>query len=125
MPRHFNQTRAASALVEAALLPDKQVALSFGVSIRTIESWRYRLKHDEMLQREFRRMAQEKLSKWVSKIPESLELAIGFISTAAITGDPTNPDMVKAITASIAILNEVLVIQQSIDRRDEADEPSN
>lgn len=120
MPRHFNQTRAASALVEATLLPDRQVALSFGVSVRTIESWRYRLKHDEALQREFRQMAQEKLSRWVSQIPESLELAIGFIAAAARAGNVTDPDMVKAITAAIATLNEVLVIQQSLnDRQDD------
>ena len=117
MSRSFNYQRAAAALVEASLNPDKQVAKAYGVSIRTIEAWRLRLKTDERLQREFRNMAQEKLSQWVSTIPESLELAIGFVASAARSGDTTNPDMVKAITAAIATLNEVLMIQESIASR--------
>jgi hypothetical protein len=120
MPRSFNYTRAAAALVEACLKPDKKVALAYGVSIRTIEYWRSRLKTDPLLQREYKKMAQEKLAQWVSTIPESLELAIGFISVAARSGDTTDPKMVEAITGAIATLNEVLMIQESIASRGQA-----
>ncbi|MBD2462267.1 helix-turn-helix domain-containing protein [Oscillatoria sp. FACHB-1407] len=122
MPKRFNVVRAASALVEATLKTDKQVSIEFGVSIRTIEQWRSRLKVDEELQREFRRMANEKLSQWVGEIPNSLELAIGFIASAARTGDTTNPDMVKAITGAIATLNDVFVIQAAIQQRQQGGE---
>jgi hypothetical protein len=117
MPRQFNYIRAASALVEASLKPDKQVAQSFGVSVRTIEYWRQRLKTDLILQQEYRKMATEKLAQWVSQIPDSLELAIGFVASAARTGDTTSPEMLKAITGAIATLNEVLVVQESLSQR--------
>ncbi|MDX2212507.1 MAG: hypothetical protein SFY66_04380 [Oculatellaceae cyanobacterium bins.114] len=117
MARRFNATRAASALVEATLKPDRQVAIEFGVSVRAIEYWRSRLKVDEELQREFRKMANDKLSQWVGEIPESLELAIGFIASAARCGDTTNPDMVKAMTGAIATLNEVMLVQEAMSSR--------
>jgi|GEM_PF-1305060 hypothetical protein len=117
MPKKFNYVRAAAALVEASLKPDREVAKAFGVAVRTIEYWRHRLKSDPELQREFRRMAQAKLAEWVSEIPNSLELAIGFIGSAARTGDTTDPKMVEAITAAVATLNEVLIIHESIAQK--------
>lgn len=110
--------RAAAALVEASLKSDREVALAFGVSVRTVEHWRHRLKTDTELQQEYRKMAQEKLSQWVSEIPDSLELAIGFIASAARAGDVTNPDMVKAITSAIGTLNEVLIVQSALQKRE-------
>jgi len=62
-------------------------------------------------------MAQAKLAEWVSEIPNSLELAIGFIGSAARTGDTTDPKMVEAITAAVATLNEVLIIHESIAQK--------
>lgn len=119
MPRKFNCVRAAAALVEATLRTDKEVALAYGVSVRAIEYWRARLRTDEELQQEYRKMAQEKFKQWVSEIPDSLELAIGFISSAARSGDVTDPKMVEAITGAISVLSEVLLVQESIAARNE------
>ncbi|WNZ22732.1 hypothetical protein HJG54_07585 [Leptolyngbya sp. NK1-12] len=120
MPRKFNRVRAASVLVEATLKSDKEVALAYGVSVRAIEYWRQRLKRDEELQQEYRRMAQVKLAQWVSQIPDSLELAIGFISSAARSGDVRDPKMVVAMSGAISVLSEVLVVQESIAARNES-----
>jgi hypothetical protein len=62
-------------------------------------------------------MAQEKLKQWVSEIPESLELAIGFIASAARTGNTADPKMVEAITYAIETLNEVLIVQAALEQR--------
>lgn len=118
MPRKFNRMRAAAALVEAMLKSDKEVALVYSVSIRTIEYWRHRLKTDSELQQEFKKMAQEKFKQWVSEIPDSLELAIGFIASAARTGDTRDPKMVEAITNAIATLNDVLIVQAALEKRE-------
>lgn len=117
MPRQFNRVRAASALVEAVLKTDRQVAIEFGVSVRAIEYWRSRLKVDEELQGEFRKMANDKLSQWVGEIPDSLAMAIGFIASAARSGDVTSPEMVNAMTRAIATLNEVMMVQEAMSLR--------
>jgi hypothetical protein len=117
MPKKFNYVRAAAALVEASLKPDREVAKAFGVAVRTLEYWRHRLKTDEVLRQEFRKMAQVKLAQWVSEIPNSLELAIGFIASAARTGDTTDPKMLDAVTNAVSVLNEVLIIHESIAQR--------
>jgi len=114
MPRTFNATRAAAALAEANLKTDKEIAIAYGVSIRTIESWRSRLKWDAELQEAYRLMTTSKLSHWTSKIPDCLDRTIDFITKAAETGDPSNPEMVKAITGAIGMLNEVQIIQEAI-----------
>jgi hypothetical protein len=118
MPRKFNCVRAASALVEATFKTDREVALAYGVSIRTIEYWRARLRTDTELQQEYRKMAQEKFKQWVSEIPDSLELAVGFIASAARTGDTTDPKMVEAITNAISTLNDVLIVQSALEKRE-------
>ena len=117
MPRTFNTTRAASALAEANLKPDREVAQAFGVGVRTIEYWRNRLKWDEQLQQEYKAMSKGKLNHWTTKIPDCLDSAIDFIMKAAETGDPTNPEMVRAVTGAIGMLNEVLIIQDAIAAR--------
>lgn len=120
MARQFNAVRAASALVEARLKPDKEVALAFGVAVRTIEYWRQRLRTDQELQREYKKMAQIKLAQWVSEIPDSLEMAIGFVTSAARSGDVTDPKMVAAMSGAISVLSEVLMMQESIAARNES-----
>ncbi|NJR63194.1 MAG: hypothetical protein HC769_33085 [Cyanobacteria bacterium CRU_2_1] len=122
MPRKFNYVRAAAALVEASLKSDREVALAFGVAVRTLEYWRHRLKSDEVLQQEFRKMAQEKLAQWVSEIPDSLGMAIGFITSAARSGDVTDPKMVEAMVGAISVLSEVLVLASAIEQRRSGDE---
>jgi hypothetical protein len=118
--RVFNRVRAASALIEAVFKPDKEVALAFGVSVRTIEYWRSRLKTDEDLQREYRKMAQEKLAPWLSEIPDVLDQAVSFLSVATKTADPTNPDAIKAITGAIATLSDLQIIHEALRERQSA-----
>jgi hypothetical protein len=117
MPRQFNYTRAAAALVEAQLKSDAEVAAAFGVSVRSLETWRVRLSWDEALQVEYKRMAKGKLETWVSKIPDCLDGAIAFITRATTEADPKDPDAVRAITGAIATLNEVGIIQEAIQQR--------
>lgn len=114
MPQEFNLVRAAAALVEASLKSDREVAAAFGVSVRSIESWRSRLTWDERLQGEVKKLADQKLGQWVSGIPKFLEDAIQFVRQAAQQGDPTDPEMVEAVTTAIATLNEVMVVQDAI-----------
>jgi hypothetical protein len=114
VPRTFNVSRAAAALAEANLKTDKEIAIAYGVGIRTIESWRSRLKWDAELQEAYRIVTTSKLSHWTAKIPDCLDRAIDFITKAAETGDPTNPEMVKAMTGAIGMLNEVQIIQEAI-----------
>lgn len=117
MPRSFNASRAAAALVEAALKPDAEVAAAYGVGVRTIESWRARLKTDPAFYAEFQRMSQTKLIRWQTKIPDCLDRAIDFIMQAAERGDPTNPEMVRAISSAIVQLNEVMIIGEALESR--------
>jgi hypothetical protein len=112
--RIFNVTRAAAALAEASLKPDQEVATPFGVGVRTVEAWLNRLQWDEQLQQEYKAMTQGKLNQWTSRIPGCLDKAIDFIIKAAESGDPTNPEMVKAMTGAIGMLNEVQIIQEAI-----------
>jgi transposase len=117
MPRTFNTTRAAAALVEAALKPDREVARGFGVGVRTIEYWRHRLKTDEALQREYRKMANEKLAQWITEIPEVLDGAIGFLKRATEIADPTDPKCIDAIVGALSTLNEIAIIHESLARK--------
>ncbi|HEY9631023.1 MAG TPA: hypothetical protein V6C84_27345 [Coleofasciculaceae cyanobacterium] len=117
MPRTFNATRAAAALAEANLKTDREIAIAYSVGIRTIESWRSRLRWDEQLQREYQAMTTSTMSNWISRIPDCFDRSIDFIMQAAENGEPTNPEMVKAITGAIGMLNEVQIIQEAIVAR--------
>jgi hypothetical protein len=117
MPQTFNYLRAATVLLEASFKPDKEVAKVFGVGVRTIESWRQRLKTDPLLRQEFKKVSQQKLTRWQTKIPDCLDRAIDFIMKAAEQGNPADPEMVKAIILAITQLNEVLIISEAIEAR--------
>lgn len=120
MPRKFNHTRAAAALVEAQLKGDREVAAAFGVSIRSIESWRARLEWDDQLKAEYEKLAPAKTIQWQSRIPDVLDKAIAFLGQTFEKGDPTNPELVKSVTAAIATLNEVAIVQAVITKKEQS-----
>ena len=113
----FKIDRAAAALAEAQLKSDAQVAEVFGVSVRSLESWRARLTWDPQLREAYEKMVEAKLKPWQSKIPEALDSAIDFVMRAAEVGDPSNPEMLAAVVNAMMSLNEVLVIQASLAQR--------
>lgn len=119
MSRHFNSTRAAAALVEACLKPDQEVAQAFGVSVRTVEYWRYRLKTDAELQQAYKAMASEKLAQWVTEIPEVLDGAIGFLKRATALADPADPKAIDAIVGAITTLSDLQIIHESLQQKRE------
>jgi len=114
MSRHFNVSRAASALAEASVKTDKEIAAAYGVGIRTVEAWRSRLSWDTELQEAYKTVTASKLSHWTSKIPDCLDRAIDFLMRSAEQGNPCEPDMVKAITGAMAMLHEVQIVQEAI-----------
>lgn len=122
MSRRFNLTRAASALIETLLKPDREVATAFGVAVRTIEYWRQRLKTDEDLQREYRAMAGEKLARWITEVPEVLDGAMGFLKQAVKVADPSDPKAIDAVVGAVSLLSDLQIIYESLARKQQDNE---
>lgn len=122
MPRRFNVTRAAAALVEAALKPAREVAAAFGVAVRTVEYWRQRLRTDEDLQREYRAMAGEKLARWITEVPEVLDGAMAFLKQAVNVADPSDPKAIDAVVGAVSLLSDLQIIYESLARKQQTNE---
>jgi len=122
MSRRFNVTRAAAALVEAALKPDREVAVAFHVAVRTIEYWRQRLKTDEDLQREYRAMVGEKLARWITEVPEVLDGAMAFLKQAVSVADPSDPKAIDAVVGAVSLLSDLQIIYESLARKEQTNE---
>lgn len=117
MPRIFNRRRAAAILVEATLKRDREVAIAHGVSVRSIESWRSRLRWDGELNELYVQLLGNAVADWLSQIPGTLEEAIAFIKAAAQQGDVKDPKMLSAVSDAVATLSEVLLIQEEVKAR--------
>jgi len=122
MSRRFNVTRAAAALVEAALKPDREVAAAFHVAVRTIEYWRQRLKTDEDLQREYRAMVGDKLARWITEVPEVLDGAMAFLKQAVSVADPSDPKAIDAVVGAVSLLSDLQIIYESLARKEQTNE---
>ncbi len=114
MPEQFNRTRAALILADASLTKDRLAADRHGISVRSIEDWRRRLKRDPQLRQEYDRLIAAR--DWSLKIPNALASAIAYIERASSTPEIT-PELVTAISGAISTLNEVMLVQAALEEK--------
>lgn len=57
------------------------------------------------------------LSDWLSDIPVTLRNSVDFLNRASLHGDPKDPKMVEAVSGAIAVLAEILTLQEEVERR--------
>jgi len=121
----FNYERAGAALAEAAFYGDTQAAEHFGISIRSIQRYRKRLKEDDKLASvvvEKKRILEE---AWADELPGAIGSAVEFLHRAGKEADPTDPDAIHSVAGALKILSQVAMTRKVIDARlSKADRPS-
>jgi hypothetical protein len=119
MPRRWNVTRAAKALVDADFTTDKESAQLNGCSVRSIESWRSKMNSDEALRTEYQRLLNLKLGDWAELVPVALAHLVGFSIDATRSLDPSNPESVAAVTGAMKVLGELQLTRDMIALRNQ------
>lgn len=109
--------RAAEILVQSIYRSDKIVASEFGISIKTVQNYRKRMKDDESLALVFREKRQLIESQWADKLGGAILDAIEFIKRAAREADPKDPEVIHAITGSLKIIAQIDITRTAINAR--------
>lgn len=122
MSRTFNCDRAASALVDALFVGDKEAAAKWDCSTRSIEEWRVRMKEDGDLLLAFNAKKRSREKTWAGDIPEAIASGLKFIKDATSHADPADPEAIKAITQAVKVLMDIDLTKQILDARLAAEE---
>lgn len=120
MARKFNYERAASALLEALLGGDQTAAEKYGVSIRSIQTWRQRLGEDAHLVEFFAIKRRAFEDGWAEELGVPIRAAARLITEAAASADAVtkrNPEFIHAIAGALKICAELKIVSKVIDAR--------
>jgi len=116
MPK-FNYERAATALAEAAFTDDLTASQRHGVSLRTLERYRSRLRTDEKLAAFVAAKKAALEREWASSLAPAIREAIRFLQRAAREADPGDPNAIYAVAGALKILSEVFMTREVIGAR--------
>ena len=117
MPRKFNHERAATILAEAALIGDEKAADNHGVSVRSIQNWRARLKRDPVLVESFTAKTQAATTDWADGLGDTIKAGIDFLRRAANQVNPMDPDAIFAVVGAVKVLAELEMTRKVLDAR--------
>lgn len=113
----FNHELAATVLVEAIYIGDRQAAQKYGVSERTIRNWRKRLADDPHFAAFFQHKKSASERDWGADLIPAIRASIEFVQRAARELDTANPEAVHAVAGALKILTEVALTREVIDAR--------
>lgn len=108
----FPYQKAAEALYRCDFEPVSIVAHDLGITTRTISNWKERLRNDEELAKIYNDMGKRRLATVTSRIPNTINDILAFITSSTKELDPADPESLKSITSSLSTLMEVLIILQ-------------
>lgn len=117
MPKSLNYERAATVLAEAAFTNDPTASQRHGISLRTLERYRSRLRTDEKLAAfvAAKKVALER--EWANELAPAIREAIHFLQRAAREADPGDPNAIHAVAGALKILSEVSMTREVINAR--------
>lgn len=114
---NFDYERASRALAIAALEGDTKAATSEGVSVRTLQNYRKRLRDDDTLAQLFGSKKATLEREWAHDIAPTLRAALAFIQRASANLDPRDPEAVHAMAGALKLVNEAGLAMRVIDAR--------
>lgn len=108
MPR-FNRVRAASALVDAEFTDIERVAEKYGLSVRTVSSYRSRLDEDQELRQLFEQRLREVTQTWAEDLPAAISSGVDFLKRVSETTEPNtaSPAKIRAVAEAVRTLVEI------------------
>jgi len=109
--------RAAEILVESIYRSDKAVAKEWGISTKTIQNYRKRMSDDESLTLAFREKRQSIESQWADQLGGVILETMEFLRRAAREADPTDPEVIHAVTGSLKIIAQIEITRTAINAR--------
>lgn len=119
MRNGINIDRAAMVLVEAIFYGDKATADRYGITTRTVENYRKRLKDgkNEKLSEVFYQKKTEFERDWVSEIPAAIRAGTRFLLRSYQEADHTDAAVIHAVAGAMKILTEIGLAKEIIDVR--------
>ena len=109
--------KVATILVEALLFGDKVAANRHGITQRTIQNYKARLRDDTELSELFARKKSIVEDDWVNEIKSAMIASIDFLKRASQEADPTNPEVIHAIAGAAKILSGIGLTKDLVDAR--------
>ena len=113
----FDYDRAAMVLAEAIYRGDRETALRWGISERTIYRYRERMSRDDKLSDLVKEKRARLDRSWADKLPASIQAAIEFLQEAAQKANKTDPEVIHAIAGALKIQTEVVLTKDVLDAR--------
>ena len=115
----YSTETKARAIVDSALMTDREAAEKHDLSRKSIERWRRELDTDPELQARFTELWEEvrAAEDWVEDATDTIRTALSFLRTAMDELDPSDPDAVRAVTEAIGTLAEAKVMADVVDER--------
>ena len=108
--------RVSLILVEAVYFGEKVTADKQGVSLRTIQNYRTRLKTDSKLAQIFALKKQLFEQNWTEEISLTTRMAMRFIQRASVEMTPS-PEATHAIAGALKIVAEIGLTKDLMDVR--------
>lgn len=109
--------RIAMILVEALFFGDVTTSRRYGITTRTIRTYRSELNENSKLSAFFLDSRQEFEGSWAARIPGTIIGAVDFLARATQEADHKDPDTINAIANALKTLSEVQLTKQVIDAR--------
>lgn len=109
--------RTALILAESIFLGDRRVAQKWGVTVRTVQNYRQRLRTDDELSLICSVKKKELLDSWITELPAAMRAGTDFIIRAAQESDPKDPNAIHAIAGAMKILAEIGLTKEIVDAR--------
>jgi hypothetical protein len=117
MAGRFNYERAASALVDAAYLGDKQAAERHGITARSIRNYRQRLQEDRELSELFQHKRALAEQDWAHELAPAIRASIDFLRRAAQRASTRDADVIHSVAGALKILSNVAMTKEVLDAR--------
>ncbi|GIW32867.1 hypothetical protein [Meiothermus sp.] len=109
--------RVSTILAEAAFSDDRSVCQRHGITDRTLRRYRARMMNDPRLSAIVREKQARLTEKWADELAPAIGAAIRFLRQACELGDPTSPNMVRAVAESLQALAELDLTRQVLQSR--------
>ena len=114
---NFDYERASRALAIAALEGDAKASATEGISVRTLQNYRKRLREDDTLAQLFGSKKATLEREWAHEIAPTLRAALAFIQRASTSLDARDPEAVHAMAGALKLVNEAGLAMRVIDAR--------
>lgn len=109
-------------LCDAVVMGDRPAAQKWGLTIRSIITYRQRLETDEKLRSYVKTLQEKQEADWLGKIPDVLAEGMAYLSEAFTQNRSNgigvlNPETIAALTGAIETLADIDMTRKIIAER--------